>query len=42
MNKLLVVLTKCICNIGIAGINNCCFLIFGQEKEPDALQKYKK
>lgn len=28
-------------SVAIFGVNNACYLIYGQEKEPESLKKYK-
>lgn len=42
MRKLTSIILSLLTTIGINEINNCCFLIFGQENEPTSLKKYKK
>lgn len=42
MRRLTTFMISILTAIGINEINNCCFLIFGQEKESPSLEKYKK
>lgn len=42
MRKLTTFILSLLTIIGINEVNNCCFLIFGQEKESASLEKYKK